>query len=309
MDIDSSSERSQGGPHQELRTGECDPQSSLNLVIQHGDDGDGMQDQVENAVDDGLIEPAMIDDNLEVHCEITQESADEYEYDSEFGSEYSERNDQAEENACASVNEIIFDSTISTEVDTVTVERTSSAHQDMEQQPSTPSPQDASHQTAFDFANGSVEVSTIDSTYVDSPTPNDEAHVAAIQGRNFAITNDTFDSNLLHLKENHGVLDATGRACVQRDGGPVGYEVETVETCQYTENNCSEPNQTSPRDWEVARNSHSVMPSYPLGPQSLTKLQLRQRVMNAVPRNAVPPVACFRRSRWTSRAFRPIVSL
>ncbi|KAK9495366.1 hypothetical protein V1508DRAFT_223970 [Lipomyces doorenjongii] len=276
MDIDSSSGRSQGGPHQELRTGECDPQSSLNLVIQHGDDGHGMQDQVENAVDDGLIEPAMIDDNLEVHCEITQESADEYEYDSEFGSEYSERNDQAEEIACASVNEIIFDSTISTEVDTVTVERTSSAQQDMEQRPSTPSPQDASHQTAFDFANGSVDVSTIDSTYVDSPTPNDEAHVAAIQGRNFAITNDTFDSNLSHLKENHGVLDATGRACVQRDGGPVGYdaEVETVETCQYTENNCSEPNQTSPRDWEVARNITAEGNEYsassgPLPPESM----------------------------------------
>ncbi|KAK9390267.1 Swi5-domain-containing protein [Lipomyces mesembrius] len=277
-----------GVAHQELRTGECDPESSLDLVIQHGDDGDGLQDQVENGIDDGLMEPAMIDDNLEVHCEITQGSADEYEYDSEFGSEYSERNDQAEENARASVNEIIFDSTISTEVDTVAVERTSSAHQDMEQQPSTPSPQDASNQTAFDLAKGSAEVSTTDSRYIDSPTPDNEAYVAAIQGQNFAITNDAFDSNLSHLKEDYVALDPNGRACVHRDGGPVRYEVEvvTVETSQYIENNCREQNQTSPRDWEVARNSHSVMPSYPLGPHIAVTAEGNERTGPSVP---LPP--------------------
>ncbi|ODQ74271.1 hypothetical protein LIPSTDRAFT_69847 [Lipomyces starkeyi NRRL Y-11557] len=259
----SSSEKSQlGVAYQEMQTDECNPESSLDLVIQHGDDGNGVQDQVEDAVDDGLMEPAMIDDNLEVHCDITQGSADEYEYDSEFGSEYSERNDQTEENARASVNEIVFDSTISTEVDTVAVECTSSLHQDMEQLPSTPSPQDASNQTAFDLAKGSADVSTMDSTYIDSPTPNNEAHLAAIPGHNFAVS----DSNLSHLKEDHGALDPNGRACVQCDRGPVGYEVdvETAEASQYIENNCSEPNQTSPTDREVASNSPYILLSYSL---------------------------------------------
>ncbi|KAK9357669.1 hypothetical protein V1504DRAFT_41854 [Lipomyces starkeyi] len=271
----SSSEKSQlGVAYQEMQTDECNPESSLDLVIQHGDDGNGVQDQVEDAVDDALMEPAMIDDNLEVHCEITQGSADEYEYDSEFGSEYSERNDQIEENARGSVNEIVFDSTISTEVDTVAVECTSSLHQDMEQLPSTPSPQDASNQTAFDLAKGSADVSIMDSTYIDLPTPNNEAHLAAIPGHNFAITNDAFDSNLSHLKEDHGALDLNGRACVQCDRGPVGYEVdvETAEASQYIENNCSEPNQTSPTDREVASaaEGHECSgPTVPLPPESV----------------------------------------
>ncbi|KAK9487576.1 hypothetical protein V1527DRAFT_459919 [Lipomyces starkeyi] len=268
----SSSENSQLGVA--YQTNECNPESSVDLVVQHDDNGNDGQGQVEDAVNDGLMEPAMIDDNLEVHREITQGSADEYEYDSEFGSEYSERNDQIEENARTSVNEIVFDSTISTEVDTVAVECTSSLHQDMEQPPSTPSPQDASNQTAFDLAKGSADVSIMDSTYIDSPTPNNEAHLAhlaAIPGHNFAITNDAFDSNLSHLKEDHGALDPNGRAC---DRGPVGYEgdVVTAEVSQYIENNCSEPNQASPTDREVASaaEGHECSgPTVPLPPESV----------------------------------------
>ncbi|KAK9377250.1 uncharacterized protein V1513DRAFT_437842 [Lipomyces chichibuensis] len=275
MDVSSSEKSQLAVGYQEMQTGECDPESSLDLVIQHVDDGNGVQDQVEDAVNDGLMGPAMIDDNLEVHCDITQGSADEYEYDSEFGSEYSEQNDQAEENARASVNEIIFGSTISTEVDTVAVERTSSVHQDMEQLPSTPSPQDAIDQGAFDLAKRSMEVSIMDST---SPPPNNEAHLAAIPSENFAITDDAFDSNLSHLKEDRVALDSNGRACVQCDRGPVGYEVEveTAETSQYIENNRSEPNQTSPRDQEVAsaaENHECSGPTVPLPSESMDHLR------------------------------------
>ncbi|KAK9321908.1 hypothetical protein V1517DRAFT_325017 [Lipomyces orientalis] len=274
--------------HQELRTSERDCESSLDLAMRQSNDEDGMPDQLVVAIDGGLMDPAFIDDCLEVQRDSKQESADEYEYEYDFdlGSEGS---DLAEDRVRGNVDDLIFDSTTSTEVDTVVVEPTSSGHQDGEQLPSTPSPQDAdSHdptivtfrdndnsssphaespnelvvsRMASDLDTNSAEVLDMSGEYTELPTPVDNSNLTAVPSQSFGIANDTNDLNLSPMTADHGSPDPEIPACLPNDSGPVEGEGETQtpETIQDIDiNNDSESIRTSTHDDKLPSNTHSV---------------------------------------------------
>ncbi|KAK9245432.1 hypothetical protein V1506DRAFT_521780 [Lipomyces tetrasporus] len=256
--------------------------------MQHRNGENGMQDHVVVAIDGGLMEPAFIDDCLEVQRDSKQDSADEYEYEYDFHSG-SERSDLAEDNVRGSVNDLIFDSTTSTEVDTVVVERTSSAHQDVEQLPSTPSPQDADSQDptimtghdsdnsssphaespnelvmsrmAVDLDTSSAEVLEMSGEYTELPTPVDNSNLTAVPSQSFVIANDTIDLNLSPMTEDHGSPDPEIPACLPDGSGPVEGEgeAETPEPMQDIDiKNESESTRMSTQDSELPSNAHSM---------------------------------------------------
>ncbi|KAK9237979.1 Swi5-domain-containing protein [Lipomyces kononenkoae] len=265
--------------YQELDVAECFSDSS------DAPDGDSVLNQGKDAAEDRPTEPAMIDDCLDAHCDIAEESDNEYDCGSEFGSQDSEQSDEAEENNRRHVNDIIFESTISTEVDTVDVERTSSAHRDL---PSTPSPQEDINQepvisighgnldpsnnssphakcviepgmssTTIDVTNRSVDVLVMDTTSCDLSTAINQRQASVIPDQTSASTSNACDSPLPHSSEDRG----NGGACLQFEGVTVTNEVDsdTVDTSH----NFSQPNQLSFIDTEAATNDQADVVTSP----------------------------------------------
>ncbi|KAK9367064.1 hypothetical protein V1509DRAFT_567397 [Lipomyces kononenkoae] len=232
--------------YQELEMSESfSSDGSLDLAMNHAHDGDDVRNQVEDAAEDGPIEPAVADDHLDTQCDGTEESFNEYDCESEFRSQDSEQGDQvAEESYPRTVNDIIFESTISTEVDTVDVNHTSSAYQDIEL-PSTPLPPDGINDSAAHgnvaTSNNSVDVSAMDTTGCDLSTGIGKDFDSEIPGETSVITYDGLDSTLPLSGEDH-------RNHVACDGGSVTNVLEagTMHTSQ------TEPNQLSLMDTEVA---------------------------------------------------------